>query len=760
LRCQVADLLPALVHGVAGAPQFGGPFAPARRTTLAPRLFLSPHPVTHSPPRSTPWRTRLSAVLAAVTVPALAAAPGGQQVTLPTVVVTATRSPQRAFDVPASVDAVALDVIDADRPGINPSEALREVPGVVSRDRQNYAQDEQISIRGFGARSTFGVRGVRLYVDGVPATMPDGQGELSAFDLSSADRIEVLRGPFSALYGNSSGGVIQLFTADGTPWPEQRVGFDAGLYGTLHADIDARGSGGPFGYNADFGHFRTSGFRDHSAAQRSKGNAKLSWSTRAGGKLTLLLNMESLRALDPQGLTRSQYLADPRQAAPSSLTYDTRKRVRQDQAGVVWQQPVGDHSQAQVLAYYGDRAVTQFLSVPVFAQVAPSSSGGVVDLATKYGGVDARWSWHGEWLARPLRFTAGVNWDREDQHRLGFENFVGDRLGVAGALRRNEQDDVYDFDQYAQGSWDFAKRWSLTAGIRHSTLRFGTDDAYIAPGNPDDSGRVEYSATTPVAGLLWRADARWHLYASYGRGFETPTFSELAYRADGAAGMAFDLKPARSGNVEIGSKLRWAGGAGKLDVALFRSDTRSELAAFSSSGGRTTYQNIGRAQRRGAEVDLETPLSQDWRMQWAWTRLDARFTRVDDCTTTCGVAPGARIPGVPRNQLYGALRWSGAAGWHGGVDVFASSAVVANDANGASAPGYATMGFDIGRVLCGRGITLAPFLRIDNLLDRRYIGSLIVNDGNGRYFEPAPGRGVMVGVRVRLGERGNTSGDM
>src|SRR6185437_8436974 len=195
LRCQVADLLPALVHGVARSPQFGGPFAPARRTTLAPRLFLSPHPVTHSPPRSTPWRTRLSAVLAAVTVPALAAAPGGQQVTLP-----------------ASVDAVALDVIDADRPGINPSEALREVPGVVSRDRQNYAQDEQISIRGFGARSTFGVRGVRLYVDGVPATMPDGQGELSAFDLSSADRIEVLRGPFSALYGNSSGGVIQLFT--------------------------------------------------------------------------------------------------------------------------------------------------------------------------------------------------------------------------------------------------------------------------------------------------------------------------------------------------------------------------------------------------------------------------------------------------------------------------------------------------------------------------------------------------------------------
>jgi iron complex outermembrane receptor protein len=679
--------------------------------------------------------------------------PAGEQTTvLPTVVVTATRAPERAFDVPASVNAVSLDAIDADRPGINVSESLREVPGVMARDRQNYAQDEQISIRGFGARSTFGVRGVRLYVDGVPATMPDGQGQLSNFDLSSADRIEVLRGPFSALYGNSSGGVIQIFTADGTPWPEQRVGIDVGPDGAVHADVNARGSAGPFGYNADVEHFRTSGFRDHSAARRSKGNAKLAWHTRSGGNLTLLLNAVSVHALDPQGLTWAQYQADPRQAAPSALTYDTRKRVRQDQAGMVWQQPFGEHSEAQVLAYYGHRTVRQFLSVPVFAQASPLSSGGVVDLATRYGGVDARWSWHGEWLSRPVRFTAGVNWDRQNQHRRGFENFVGDRVGVLGILRRNEQDDVYDFDEYAQGTWDFAERWSLTAGARHSTVRFGTADAYVTAGNPDDSGRVAYTANTPVAGLLFRASGNWNLYASWGRGFETPTFSELAYRADGGAGMAFDLKPARSDNVEIGSKLRWANGAGKLDVALFQSDTRDELAVFTSEGGRTTYQNVGRARRRGFEVDLDAPLSRSWRVQVAWTRLDARFTQVDDCAATCSVAPGARIPGVPRNQVHGELRWNGVAGWHAGVNVFASSALVVNDANTAAAPGYATVGVDIGRVLHEGGATVAPFLRIDDLFDRRYIGSAIVNDGNGRYFEPAPGRSVMVGVRVRFDE--------
>lgn len=673
--------------------------------------------------------------------------------TLQTIVVTATRSPQPAFDVPASVDAVSLDVQGADRPNVDPSEALREVPGVLARDRQNYAQDEQVSIRGFGARSTFGVRGVRLYVDGIPATMPDGQGQTSNFPLAAADRIEVLRGPFSALYGNSSGGVIQIFTADGTPWPEQRFGVDAGRYGAVHVDANARGTAGALGYNADLEHFRTSGFRDHSAARRVKGNLKLAHGTRSGGELTLLLNSVWLRADDPQGLTWDQYLADPRQAAPSAIAYDTRKTVRQTQGGVVYAQPLGDRQQVRVLAYYGYRSIRQFLSVPVFAQASPLSSGGVIDLGTRYGGIDARWTWHGEWLAQPLRVTAGINWDREDQHRLGYENFVGDIVGVVGALRRDEQDDVYDFDEYAQATWDIANRWSLTAGVRHSTVRFATRDAYVTADNPDDSGRVAYHATTPVAGLLFKADDHWHLYASFGRGFETPTFSELAYRSDGGAGMAFDLSPARSDNVEIGSKFRWADGAGKLDVALFQSDTRDEIAVATSSGGRTTYRNIGSARRRGMEIDLDAPLPDGWSAHAAYTLLDARFTGVNGCPAACAIGSGARIPGVARNQFYGALRWQGGSGWHAAIDVFATAGVYADDGNTAHAPGYAVAGLDLGRVMRRGDATIAPFLRIDNLFGRRYVGSVIVNDGNGRYFEPAPDRSVMLGVRVRFGER-------
>lgn len=673
-----------------------------------------------------------------------------QTKTLQTIVVTGTPNAQPAFDVPASVEAIQLNGAGADQANVNLSEVLRQVPGVLARDRQNYAQDEQISIRGFGARSTFGVRGVRFYTDGIPATMPDGQGQVSHFNLGSAERIEVLRGPFSALYGNSSGGVIQLFTADGSDPPQQSFSAQSSRYGTFHLDTNLRGVAGDFGYNVDVSHFQTDGYRRHSRARRDDGNAKLTFDTRGGGRLTLLANTLWLpQAQDPQGLNWSQYLADPRQAAPSALKYDTRKNVRQSQAGAVWEQPLDDHQQVRVLAYYGQRDITQFLSVPVFAQSSPLSSGGVVDLATKYGGMDARWSWNGSLAGRELQVTAGFSWDREDQHRLGYQNFVGDRLGVVGALRRNEQDAVHDFDQYAQATWQFAPRWSLTAGARHSKVRFGTDDAFVTATNPDDSGRVNYDATNPIAGLMFDASPDWHLYASFGRGFETPTFNELGYRADGDAGLAFDLKPARSDNAEVGSKWRLHDG-GKLDVALFQSDTRNQLAVFSSSGGRTTYQNIGRARRRGAEVNLDLPFAQAWRLQMAYTYLDARFTQASSCDPVagCAVAAGARIPGVPRNIFSGSLRWGGDVGWHAGLDAFAVSAVTVNDANSAHAPGYALLGVDVGHVAHVQRATIAPFLRLDNLLNRDYVGSVIVNDANGRYFEPGPGRSVMVGFRV------------
>jgi len=677
---------------------------------------------------------------------------------LPVIVVTATRIPEPAFDVPASISVVQVGHPGNDTPGVNASEYLRTVPGVLARDRQNYAQDEQISIRGFGSRATFGVRGVRLYTDGIPATMPDGQGQVSHFDFGGADRIEILRGPFSALYGNSSGGVIQIFTADGSQPPEILANPGGGSYGQWLADVGARGTRGGFGYNLDLSGFHTDGYRRHSRAERINGNAKLDFKVGRDGKLAVVLNSVSLpQALDPQGLTWAQYQADPRQAAPSALQYDTRKSVHQWQGGAVYTQPFGAHQSLRALVYYGQRGVLQFLSVPVAAQENPLNSGGVVDLATVYKGTDLRWTWRGDLAGRPFDFAAGVAWDDAAQHRNGYENFVGSmpsgiRLGVVGALRRDEQDNVYNIDEYAQGTWHFSDRWSLTLGARHSVVRFKSADFHITGSNPDDSGRAAYGATNPVAGLLFRASHAWHLYASYGNGFETPTFSELGYRANGASGLNFALRPDRSKNGEVGSKWSFADG-GRLDIALFQTNTRDEITVLSSSGGRTIYQNAGRSRRRGVEAGLHLPLADKWQLDAAYTWLDARFLDAfKDCAAPggCGVPAGTRIPGLPRRLLHAELRRGGDAGWHAGVGIDAAGAVTADDAGTLVAPGYVIAGVSAGYVVNTRRYRIAPFARLDNLFDRRYIGSVIVNQSSGGSIEAAPGRNFWLGVKVVL----------
>ncbi|HEY4093682.1 MAG TPA: TonB-dependent receptor [Luteibacter sp.] len=686
---------------------------------------------------------------------ALAASAAAQQAQpLAPVVVTATRSAQSPYDIPAAIDSVrtppdgTLDV--------NLSERLQSIPGVTARDRQNYAQDTQISIRGFGARSTFGIRGIRLYTDGIPATMPDGQGQVTHFNLDSAERVEVLRGPFSALYGNASGGVIQLFTADGTEPPELRFGVAGGSNGVFRTSVNARGVEGPVDYNVDLSHFRTSGYRDHSAARRESGNAKLGWKIDDDRKLTLVLNAVDIPgAQDPLGLTKAQFHADPRQVATVADTFNTRKSADQQQAGLIYDQRIDAANSVRVMTYYGQRTVTQYLSIPVVTQNSQrGNAGGVVDLGNAYGGGDARWTWRDQVLGRPFELAAGVAYDNQHQHREGYNNFVGTTLGVRGVLRRDEIDRVFDFDQYAQATWRVADAWTLMGGVRHSDVHFQSSDRYIVPGNPDDSGAEGYAATTPVFGVLWRVAPWAHVYANWGRGFETPTFSEIGYRADGGAGLAFDLKPSKSRNSEVGIKLQPTDEI-KGGIALFRADSDDELAVATNVGGRTTYQNIARSRRQGIEASFDGTLANELHLLVSYTHLQASFrTPFLTCVSAGCAAPdtpvgaGTRIPGVPRSMGYAALKYGGETGAQAGFDMNAMGATTANDLGTAVAPGYALFGVSGGYVFDDGPWRINTFARVDNLTGRHVIGSVIVNDGNGRYFEPAPGRTFLVGIDV------------
>jgi iron complex outermembrane receptor protein len=670
------------------------------------------------------------------------------------VTVTATRIAAVTYDVPASISSVSGDVFKNSSLGVNLGDDISQVPGLLARNRNNYAQDQQVSIRGYGANSAFGIRGVRIYQDGIPASSPDGQGQVSQFNLETASRVEVLRGPFSSLYGNSSGGVIQIFTADGREPGEIRGGLVGGSFGTIRASVNANDDLGAFAYNAGYAHFQIDGFRDHSEAKNDSFNAKLGYEINEANKLTFVTNVISRPdSQDPLGITQAQFQANPEQTDAAATQFNTRKSTEQEQGGLIYDLQATESQSLRFMGYYGQRKVEQFLAVAVGAQTAATSSGGVIDLDREYAGGDARWTWQGMLADRAISVVAGVSYDKQNEHRKGFNNFIGTTLGVKGALRRDENNITTGTDEYAQASWDLAEKWSLMVGVRHSDVDFDSQDHYIVGTNGNDSGQKSYSDTLPVGGVMFKALPWLHVYASYGEGFQTPIVAELAYRASGGTGLNFNLKPAVSENAELGAKIQSGNFSGEF--AVFQAKTEDEIVINTNTGGRATYQNAGRTKRQGVELSVSYRIADNWRTQLAYTYLDATYT---DAYLTCiatpcaaptvPVAAGNRLPGIPENNLYASVRFGGDVGFHASLNAQYVGDVAVNDTNTVLAPSYTIAGVEAGYGMEFNQWRLSAFVRVNNAFDEDYVGSIIVNDGNQRFFEPGPPLAVLAGVNI------------
>jgi iron complex outermembrane receptor protein len=699
----------------------------------------------------------LSALLSwLIAAPSSALAEGTAE--LISVVVTATRIAEDSRDLPISIDRVGAQTIQSGQLQVNLSESLLTVPGVSAQNRQNYAQDLQLSVRGFGARSNFGVRGVRLYSDGIPGTMPDGQGQFSQFDLSSADRIEVLRGPFSALYGNSSGGVISIFTEDAKPGYLMGALAEFGAFNTQRYDLKTTGDNGVVNYVVDTSHFQTNGYRVHSDAQRNLFNSKLSLAPSEASKLTIVGNaIYTPFVQDPLGLTRAQFEANATQAGVNAIAYNSRKNLDQEQLGVAYENKLSASDELFATAYTGHRGTEQFQAIPKATEVAaPLYPGGVIDLDRAYWGIDLHVADQRTMAGTPLLVVAGLNYDDLAETRKGYLNYIGSQLGVQGALRRDESNYVYDFDQYLQAQWDPAARWRIIAGVRNSLVDV-TSHGHLAVLDAADS-EVRYSAVNPVAGVTYRATSAINVYGSYGKGFETPTLNDLAYRSvDGTLpGLNLGLKPARSDNYEWGIKA--GNDSVRANLAAFYIKTTDELAVLQNSAGRTVNQNIGETTRRGLELGTEANWAGGFSARLVYTYIRAvveqpYFTCV---TTPCNplanpaapppasyqlVPAGSYLPALARNALYAGVTWSYARlGFSTTLDTVGRSRIYVNDRNTDAADGYWVVNLRAGFEQEWTHWRFSEFARLDNLANRAYVGTVIVNETNSRFFEPAPGR--------------------
>lgn len=621
-----------------------------------------------------------------------------------------------------------------------------------------------------------------------------------------------MRGPFSALYGNSSGGVVQIFTKDGEADPTLTGGVTFGSYNTDRESLTFSDSGEGFDYVINANTFSSDGYRDQSKTRRDTAHAKINFKINEDTKLSLVATgLDQPNNLDPQGLTAAQLQANRRQAGTNSDIFNTRVSKSQKQVGATLEHLLSANDTLRFMTYYGQRDNEQFSSISVNAQLDDRSGGGVSTIAREFGGLDARWSHKGNVGDKPFNFTVGMNYDRMVDDRKGYENFTSNvtpslmrnnigvldstygkttcgssggvtiTCGVQGILRRDEKNTASNFDQYLQASFDVGSRWSVNGGLRHSRVNFKnndfyTNDLYVTPNpevgsnktNIDDSGSLTFSETTPVIGAVFKVTDSFNLFANAGESFETPTLIEMAYKTSGS-GLNLDLKPAKSRQYEVGVK--WMIGSATLfNASLYKIDTDNEIVIQQSAGGRAVYQNVKSSERKGFELSLDTRFDNGLAGYIAYSYLDAALTssfstcrpfsglqtRCEATTTTATttdsgvetIQSGAHIPGTYKQTLYGEVSWKyKPLGFSTAIEGRANSKTyVAFKTEYGSAEGYAVAAWRGGFSQKLNNWNVTEFVRIENLFDKDYVGSVRVGDLNSRYYESAPGRNWLLGL--------------
>ncbi|MEY3887731.1 MAG: hypothetical protein RL650_1823 [Pseudomonadota bacterium] len=662
-------------------------------------------------------------------------------------VVQSGRLAQRQFDAPASVYAIESDAIRGSGAQVNLSDVLNQAPGVVALNRNNYAQDVQISVRGFGARSAFGLRGFRLITDGIPATTPDGQGQASTVSLTSAERIEVLTGPLAQLYGNAAGGVIQIFSKEASQIPTVESQVHTGSYGLLRTDWQFSQKSENVGLMADYSTFHITGYRAQSEAKREQLNALMRIDLSPQTHVKLIANAFSMPfAKDPLGLTLAQWMADPKQAGNNAIVNDARKTVSQEQLGIVLAHQLNSETQFQARIYGGARENLQY-------QASSPTGGSWVGLNRDFYGMgfQLKGKMHGL-TSLPSDWVVGFDQDLSAELRQG--GLAGNGV-QKGALNRNEVNESQNRDFFAQANWRFSDQVTLITGARRSNIQLESRDDYLSDG-ANGSGAVNYKAINPVLGVTWHVHDTLNLYANAGRGFETPTLAESAYTKSGNAVLGLfnvGLVPSRSQHLESGFK--WTPIAHtRISTAVFQIKTDNEIVTSLSAGGRTAYINSQNTLREGFEISARHLINTHWRAQLTATAIQAEFGKDTSLA-------GKTLPGIPRQQLFTSLTWherghlmptgQSMLGKEASLEWVARSKLWASDSNDfvSAASGYGVLNAKFKQHFAIEKFQIEAFAGIDNLWNKNAVSSVIINQANKQYFEPALPRNWVAGVNVK-----------
>lgn len=653
---------------------------------------------------------------------------------LPPIEVISTRVEKEINKVPFSISLIDKDQIQLGKQAITLDESLNKIPGVYVQNRYNFAQDQRISIRGFGSRAAFGVRGIKIIYDGIPLTLPDGQSQTDSLDLSSAERIEVIRGPVSALYGNSSGGVISIFSETGDEKPFVEIKPLFGSFGLFKFNAKTGGKFKNFNYLINISRLNYDGFRDHSKTENIQLNSNFNYLLGNNSDITVVLNfIDAPTAKDPGSLTKEQINQDRNQAAAGNLASNSGEQVKQLRFGLRFNSYINDNNQVEALTYIITRDFEQRLPF------------GIISFDRVFLGGGLKYILSSKLFNHNNRLIIGTDIEYQDDDRLNF-SFTDDFKKDSITLDQTEQ--VFNLGIYLQNEFSLLDNLELSLGLRYDYYNFSVDDFLINDNNPDQSGSRSFSQLNPKIGVLYSPADSVNLYGNFSTSFETPTTTEFINNPDGSGGLNPDLDPQETIGYEIGAKGVIQNNL-QYDLALFYADIDDQLIPFEVEGfaGREFFRNAGKSRQYGLELLLDYLITKYVNISFSYTYLNFEFR---DFRIENEIFDGNDVPGIPDHQIFANILYKSDIGFYGGADLLYVSDFFVNDSNSEKNGSYTVLNLRTGfeRSFYNK-IRLNTFLGLNNILDEKYNSSVRVNAFGDRFFEPAPQFNLFGGFSVK-----------
>ncbi|HEU5170671.1 MAG TPA: TonB-dependent receptor [Gemmatimonadales bacterium] len=670
---------------------------------------------------------------------------------LETIEVTVTRTSEPLSRVPAAVGIVGQRDLRRAQPTLGLDEALTSLPGVYVANRYNFSLDQRLSIRGFGSRANFGGRGVKILLDDIPQTLPDGQSQLTNVEFGALERVEVLRGPSSSFYGNASGGVIAFKSQGADPNAfSQYARAEAGSFGLFKWQTRTSGRKGAASGTLSLSRTLWDGFRQQSEADLRLLNTRIDYVLTGNTLLGLRFNAaDNPKAQNPGALTLAEYAANPDSAAPGNIRRGADKDVQQYQLGLLLHH-ADDAGNEYSLTTFG---LLRYLDNPL--ATPPRGEGGAIGtynaIDRAVGGVRAVGTRRiGSGTLAP-RASAGVDLQYQHDDRTTFRSVNG---SATDSVLVDQREKVLELGPFVQLNWSPRAELLVIAGGRYDRVEFDVADRHFTDGR-DNSGERTLDSWNGNLGLSWSFSDAFVPYATVSSAFETPTTTELVNRPDQSGGFNDQLGPQRAWNYEVGARGR-IGTTVEYSLSGFLGRVTDAIVSFQQIGATAFFTNAGRTHNDGVELGLAVTPHPRVRIIGSYTY--ARYAFADYKVVRGAVTDtldGNRLPGVPEHFARLGLRTDPGYGFSVDVDHTLSSDLYADDANTVLIDGWGA-GVTNVRVSwsgeLGRAV-VRPFAGVNNLFDKTYIGSVTINGfdqptNSARVIEPAPGLNVYVGAEI------------